>query len=183
LRGQKNFIPYKKEFKENNSLSQPVRKGGDVSVLDPALAWDVRCIYLKSCKGGDVSVLDPALAWDVRCIYLFSLCVAHLSLEMTALFIYLAHRLEKEFKKLTKLPFPCVPDRPYKILLAQWGPCPSATPCLVCPFYLFIYLQQNSLAQNLRKPDADSRQARHRCGLARASTITGKPPEPPKRLR
>ena len=25
----------------------------------------------KSCKGGDVSVLDPALAWDVRCIYLF----------------------------------------------------------------------------------------------------------------
>ena len=28
-----------------------------------------------------------------------------------------------------------------------------------------------------------SRQARHRCELARASTITGTPPEPPKRLR
>ena len=27
--------------------------------------------FAKSCKGGDVSVLDPALAWDVRCIYLF----------------------------------------------------------------------------------------------------------------
>jgi len=22
----------------------------------------------------------------------------------------------------------------------RWGPCPSPTPCLVCPFYLFIYL-------------------------------------------
>jgi len=28
--------------------------------------------FAKSCKGGDVSVLDPALAWDVRCIYLFT---------------------------------------------------------------------------------------------------------------
>ena len=27
--------------------------------------------FAKSCLGGDVSVLDPALAWDVRCIYLF----------------------------------------------------------------------------------------------------------------
>ena len=25
--------------------------------------------FAKSCKGGDVSVLDPALAWDLRCIY------------------------------------------------------------------------------------------------------------------
>ena len=40
------------------------------------------------------------------------------------------------------LPFPCVPDRPYKILLELvqvWGPCPSPTPRLACPFYLFIY--------------------------------------------
>ena len=29
--------------------------------------------FAKSCEGGDVSVLDPALAWDVRCIYLFML--------------------------------------------------------------------------------------------------------------
>ena len=36
------------------------------------------------------------------------------------------------------------------------GPCPSPTPRLACPFYLFI-----------------SRQARHRCELARASTING----------
>ena len=28
--------------------------------------------FAKSCKGGDVSVLDPALAWDVRFIYLFT---------------------------------------------------------------------------------------------------------------
>ena len=28
--------------------------------------------FAKSCKGGDVSVLDPALAWDDRFIYLFS---------------------------------------------------------------------------------------------------------------
>ena len=27
--------------------------------------------FAKSCKGGDVSVLDPALAWDDRFIYLF----------------------------------------------------------------------------------------------------------------
>ena len=27
--------------------------------------------FAKSCKGGDVSVLDPALAWDVCFIYLF----------------------------------------------------------------------------------------------------------------
>ena len=37
-----------------------------------------------------MSVLDPALAWDVRFIYLF-------------------------------IPFPCVPDRPSKILLVQVG--------------------------------------------------------------
>ena len=35
------------------------------------------------------------------------------------------------------LPFPCVPDRPYKILLVcRWGPCPSPTPRLACAFYL-----------------------------------------------
>ena len=27
--------------------------------------------FAKSCKGGDVSVLDPALAWDVRFISFF----------------------------------------------------------------------------------------------------------------
>ena len=27
--------------------------------------------FAKSCKGGDVSVLDPALAWDVRFIYFY----------------------------------------------------------------------------------------------------------------
>ena len=26
----------------------------------------------------------------------------------------------------------------------RWGPCPSPTPCLVCPFYLFIYAQRQS---------------------------------------
>ena len=31
--------------------------------------------FAKSCKGGDVSVRDPALAWDVRFIYLFSALV------------------------------------------------------------------------------------------------------------
>jgi len=39
------------------------------------------------------------------------------------------------------LPFCSVPDRPYKILLEQVGTlCPSPTPRLACPFYLFIYL-------------------------------------------
>ena len=35
------------------------------------------------------------------------------------------------------LPFPCVPDRPYKILLAQVGTLSFSHPCLVCLFYLF----------------------------------------------
>ena len=38
------------------------------------------------------------------------------------------------------LPFPCVPDRPYKILLAQVGTLSFSHPLLmVCPFYFFIY--------------------------------------------
>ena len=41
--------------------------------------------FAKSCKGGDVSVLDPALAWDVRFIYLFM----HPLFGVSVLFIYL----------------------------------------------------------------------------------------------
>ena len=37
-----------------------------IALLGLALA------FAKSCKGGDVSVLDPALAWDVCFIYLFN---------------------------------------------------------------------------------------------------------------
>ena len=39
------------------------------------------------------------------------------------------------------LPFPCVPDRPYKILLVQVGTLSFSHPSLplACPFYLFIY--------------------------------------------
>jgi len=44
-----------------------------------------------------------------------------------------------------------------------------------------IFLKTN---KNLNKTTlSHSTQARHRCELARASTITGTPPEPPKRLR
>ena len=43
---------------------------------------------------------------------------------------------------------------------------------------------ENLEKKNLNKTTlSHSRQARHRCELARASTITGTPPEPPKRLR
>ena len=45
----------------------------------------------------------------------------------------------------------------------------------------FTNVPNRSISQSQRCL-TDSRQARHRCGLARASTITGKPPEPPKRL-
>ena len=44
--------------------AQPSPRGDAPSPLAPLA-------FAKSCKGGDVSVLDPALAWDVRFIYLF----------------------------------------------------------------------------------------------------------------
>ena len=47
--------------------------------------------FAKSCKGGDVSVLDPALAWDVRCIYLLEVRL------MTALQVLQVHCGETAF--------------------------------------------------------------------------------------
>ena len=42
------------------------------------------------------------------------------------------------------LPFPCVPDRPYKISCScRWGPCPSPTPCLFGVSVLFIYYSKS----------------------------------------
>ena len=69
--------------------------------------------------------------------------------------LQMPYRAASERRKLSTmrspLPFPCVPDRPYKILLTcRWGPCPAPTPRLVCPFYLFIYLytKKNNLQQS-----------------------------------
>ena len=45
--------------------------------------------FAKSCKGGDVSVLDPALAWDVCFIYLFLLLVLT-SFHLPALLCHVA---------------------------------------------------------------------------------------------
>ena len=38
---------------------------------DLAQLADVDMMNAKSCKGGDVSVLDPALAWSARAFFLF----------------------------------------------------------------------------------------------------------------
>ena len=43
--------------------------------------------FAKSCKGGDVSVLDPALAWDVRCIYLFIQAATHREFKGRSVFL------------------------------------------------------------------------------------------------
>jgi len=47
------------------------------------------------------------------CVSLGTLSFSHPSFGVPILFIYFAMR--------SPLPFPCVPDRPYKILLAQVG--------------------------------------------------------------
>jgi len=45
---------------------------------------------------------------------------------------------KKRIAKSRLLPFPCVPDRPSKILLVQVGTLLSFShPLLACPFYLF----------------------------------------------
>ena len=51
----------------------PMRERSPVPCAQPSPRGDAPSplAFAKSCKGGDVSVLDPALAWDVRCIYLF----------------------------------------------------------------------------------------------------------------
>ena len=53
----------------------PMRERSPVPCAQPSPRGDAPSplAFAKSCKGGDVSVLDPALAWDVRCIYLFYL--------------------------------------------------------------------------------------------------------------
>ena len=50
-----------------------MRERSPVPCAQPSPRRDApsRLAFAKSCKGGDVSVLDPALAWDVRFIYLF----------------------------------------------------------------------------------------------------------------
>ena len=49
----------------------PMRERSPVPCAQPSPRGDAPSplAFAKSCKGGDVSVLDPALAWDVRCIY------------------------------------------------------------------------------------------------------------------
>ena len=51
----------------------PMRERSPVPCAQPSPRGDAPSplAFAKSCKGGDVSVLDPALAWDVRFIYLF----------------------------------------------------------------------------------------------------------------
>ena len=58
----------------------PMRERSPVPCAQPSPRGDAPSplAFAKSCKGGDVSVLDPALAWDVRCIYLF--IATHVSL-------------------------------------------------------------------------------------------------------
>ena len=50
-------------------------------------------------------------------------------------------------------------------------------------FYLSQLTAHSSEKNSNKTTLSHSTQARHRCELARASTITGTPPEPPKRLR
>ena len=54
----------------------PMRERSPVPCAQPSPRGDAPSplAFAKSCKGGDVSVLDPALAWDVRFIYLFISC-------------------------------------------------------------------------------------------------------------
>ena len=78
------------------------------------------------------------------------------------------------------LPFPCVPDRPYKILLLQVGTLSSSHPSIGLSFLFLSFGVTGSAAKSktakaLKKDFtkttlSHSRQARHRCGLARAST-------------
>merc|ERR1712086_533311 len=51
----------------------PMRERSPVPCAQPSPRGDAPSplAFAKSCKGGDVSVLDPALAWDVRCMYVF----------------------------------------------------------------------------------------------------------------
>ena len=50
----------------------PMRERSPVPCAQPSPRRDAPSplAFAKSCKGGDVSVLDAALAWDVRYIYL-----------------------------------------------------------------------------------------------------------------
>ena len=81
------------------------------------------------------------------------------------------------------LPFPCVPDRPYKILLLQVGTLSSSHPSIGLSFLFLSFGVTGSAAKTAKALKKDftkttlshSRQARHRCELARASTITGTP--------
>ena len=54
----------KKEFKQNNSLTQQTGSTQVRTQPSPRRDAPSPLAFAKSCKGGDVSVLDPALAWD-----------------------------------------------------------------------------------------------------------------------
>ena len=43
----------------------------DMPRVHDGIKKGLRSLMCPPASGGDVSVLDPALAWDVRCIYLF----------------------------------------------------------------------------------------------------------------
>ena len=56
----------------------PMRERSPVPCAQPSPRGDAPSplAFAKSCKGGDVSVLDPALAWDVRLAFVYSaLCL------------------------------------------------------------------------------------------------------------